>query len=218
VAAHVVILNSGLSTTVPLGSARMAPWGEAARLFAYVRVPLLHGWLPPPDSREAAILARMPGLTNEAVDTPDANPPEGLSAAEWEALARYVLAPPPKDVYAVTPAGVAAIAEALEPGEFGVLYGGDHYSTVFKFPRPRPSDGAHSLYRLVYEGGLDARAEGLAVWERFEVELGPPARVHLVKFSARFFPTEQEYEQALLQQLGAAPGGGGGGGADAGME
>ena len=216
VAAAVVQLGSdGLALALPLGAAALPPWDDTARLFAYLHLPLLHAWLPAPGAAVAgvdvaAVLRRAPGLTNEAVTTPGALPPAGVSPAEWAALQQYAAAPPPADAFNATPAGVAAVTEALAPGQFGVLYGANHFSTVFRFPIPSPGDGAYSLYRLVFEGGVERRAEGLAAWQRFDAAPGDAARSSLADVTTDFTQFDDRMRGilsvlSLLQARGGAP-------------
>ncbi len=223
VAAEVVQPGStGLDVKPQLGAALFPAHDETARLFSYLRLPLLHGWLPAPglmfdDVDVSAVLRAAPGLT---VDDLDLGKPAGITAAQWAALQKYKSSPNDFGVFGVTQAGVSAIREALAPGEFGVLYGGRHYSTVFKFPIPR-ADGLHSLYRLVMEGGTGLRRDGLAAWQRFEDN--GSGGVILEDYSTNFESTAAgtaALRAWLLQQLAAGAGGGGGDGdgADGGMD
>jgi hypothetical protein len=121
-------------------------------MFSLLRVPVVHGYLPEPDSRAAEILRKCPGVTNEDVQSGDGLP--GLTEEEFGVLREYMRkdahdgrwAPP-----LCTPAGLRSVAAALGRGGVGALYGCGHFAPVFSWPVAEPGLPIPRTYLLNYE-------------------------------------------------------------------
>ena len=198
--------DAALSLAVPLGASALPPYCAETEMFELLRVPVLHGWLPDPTSAEAVLLSRAPSLTNELVSVIGAAPPPGFSAEEFAVLQDYASdARRPSGVYGCTPAGLRGLAAAIQPGEVAVLFGGGHFSTVFRYPHPHPGrrDGYHALYRLAYEQPVcDQTLGGKRVsWGRLEVgEDGVPIET----FCDKDFGKLVMSDRALIEMFIAA--------------
>ncbi|POS83907.1 hypothetical protein EPUL_004748 [Erysiphe pulchra] len=113
-------------------------------LYSTFRVPLIHGWLPQPDSPEYAALLRSAKtyedaqnilLMQENLETKLSG--KGLNLEEKILLEDISTIRAFFDTYAtqLTPFGLESIRTSLSPGDFAILFRNNHFSTLYRHPK-----------------------------------------------------------------------------------
>lgn len=159
----------GINVDLPLGSPLVPTDNLDMELFEVLRVPVLHGQLPEEHAPVLGVLRLVPGLNFDVARvlcTQD-EAPAGMDAEGFKTLRAYVEGWGAGVGHCgITRRGLTEVTRALAPGEVGVLFGGQHFSTVFRYPRPTPRGRRSYLYRLVSE---ELHTKGVA-WERLVVQ------------------------------------------------
>ena len=198
----------GLCAEVPLGSPRIPTNTVDMELFELLRLPVLHGGLPEAGSPLLGVLGRCPGVTADVARllcTIDPRAPPawagGLPPGDLDALVAHAMAHDDGNSetvsvghYHISRRGLTELTRALAPGELGVLMGGNHFSTVFRFPKPTPAGKRSYLYRLVHE---QDQPSGVA-WERLVVRVASPGAAP--KVGALY--CDQAFEEVQLTMEG----------------
>jgi hypothetical protein len=176
------------------------------RLYRTFNVPLLHGWLPEPGS-EAYIAFERVAKTYESSqlvqfqeEELDAKlQTEGLNADEQRLFT---------DIHAIkaflsqwptqlTEYGLKNMQEAIQPGQVGILFRNDHFSTLYKNPH------TNELMTLVTDQGYSTHDE--IVWESLVDVSGRGSELYSGDFRAvgnNTLPQRQEQqEQRPVQSL-----------------
>lgn len=139
------------------------------KLYSSFNVKLMHGWLPRPNDEAARAFSRS-AQTYEDAQAIQFGEEEleykisrgGLSEQEqavWEditSIKQFFQAYPTQ----LTPYGLSALQQTLQPGEFAILFRNDHFSTIYKHPRDQ------RLYTLITDAGYADRDE--IIWESLE--------------------------------------------------
>jgi len=139
------------------------------KLYGSFKVKLMHGWLPRPDDQAAKAFSRS-AQTYEDAQAIQFGEEEleyklssgGLTEQEqqvWEditSIKQFFQAYPTQ----LTPYGLGAVQQTLEPGEFAILFRNDHFSTIYKHPHDK------RLYTLITDAGYADRDE--IIWESLE--------------------------------------------------
>lgn len=139
------------------------------KLYSSFKVKLVHGWLPRPDDEAAEAFARS-AQTYEDAQAVQFGEEEleyklssaGLTEQEqrmWEditSIKQFFQAYPTQ----LTPYGLGALQQTLQPGEFAILFRNDHFSTIHKHPHDQ------RLYTLITDAGYADRDE--IIWESLE--------------------------------------------------
>ncbi|RKF62194.1 putative duf544 domain-containing protein [Erysiphe neolycopersici] len=136
------------------------------RLYSTFRVPLIHGWLPQPDSSMYAALLRSARtyedaqnilLMQESLETKLSD--EGLNLEEQILLEDISAVRAFFDSYAtqLSPFGIESIRNSLSPGDFAILFRNNHFSTLYRHPKTL------QLLQLVTDIGYAKNNE--VVWE-----------------------------------------------------
>ncbi|OCL13994.1 hypothetical protein AOQ84DRAFT_276373, partial [Glonium stellatum] len=136
------------------------------RLYSTFNIPLIHGWLPPSESRAYAAFERVARTYEDAQhiqfqeeELDNKLRAEGLNADEQRLY---------EDVHVIkefltrwptqlTKYGLETIVNSLKPGQIGILFRNDHFSTLYKHPR------SEELLTLVTDAGYSSHEE--IVWE-----------------------------------------------------
>lgn len=136
------------------------------RLYGAFSVPLLHGWLPEPDSDAYEAFTRS-ARTYEDAQALQFGEEEldyklthnGLTPDEqrvWEdinSIKNFLKMYPTQ----LTPYGLATVQETLSSGSFAIMFRNDHFSTVYKHPQ------SGQLFTLITDAGYADRDE--VIWE-----------------------------------------------------
>ncbi|OCK85460.1 hypothetical protein K432DRAFT_377586 [Lepidopterella palustris CBS 459.81] len=136
------------------------------RLYSTFNIPLIHGWLPPSESRAYVAFDRVAKTYEDAQhiqfqeeELDSKLRAEGLNQDEQRLF---------EDVHAIkdfltkwptqlSDYGLQAIISSLKPGQIGILFRNDHFSTLYKEPR------SEQLLTLVTDAGYSSHEE--IVWE-----------------------------------------------------
>ncbi|KAF2087523.1 hypothetical protein K490DRAFT_41249, partial [Saccharata proteae CBS 121410] len=136
------------------------------RLYSTFNVPLIHGWLPPSESRAYAAFDRVAKTYDAALnmqffeeELEGKLSSQGLTDEEQKLY---------EDLHVIkaffqtwptqlTEHGLYAISQSLSPGSFAILFRNDHFSTVYKEPR------SGKILTLVTDAGYSSHEE--IVWE-----------------------------------------------------
>ncbi|KAK8246781.1 hypothetical protein HDK90DRAFT_20253 [Phyllosticta capitalensis] len=158
------------------------------RLYSTFGVPLIHGWLPPRDSRAYAAFDRVAKtyedaqnvqfheeeleakLTSSGLSEEERALYEDLSAIK-EFLFRYPTQ--------LTEHGLGVMRNTMKPGQIAILFRNDHFSTVYKQP------GTGRILSLVTDAGYSNHEE--IVWESLVDVNGSGSEL----FSGDFRPVSQ---------------------------
>ncbi|KAF2261176.1 hypothetical protein CC78DRAFT_471155, partial [Lojkania enalia] len=136
------------------------------RLYRTFNIPLIHGWLPNPGSDAYVAFERVAKTYEDAQHVQfqeeelDAKlQTEGLNAEEQRmftdihAIKEFLMYWPTQ----LTDYGLRAIRESIRPGQIGILFRNDHFSTIYKDPR------TSQIFSLVTDAGYSSHDE--IVWE-----------------------------------------------------
>lgn len=182
--AFLVTLHTGMnvnpSFVKPLGSAngispihpalRHQPGGfedtREMRLYSTFNIPLIHGWLPPSESRAYAAFERVAKTYEDAqhiqfqeeeldrkLRTEGLNADEQRLYEDVHAIKEFLTRWPTQ----LTEHGLETIISSLKPGQIGILFRNDHFSTLYKEPR------SEEILTLVTDAGYSSHEE--IVWE-----------------------------------------------------
>jgi ubiquitin carboxyl-terminal hydrolase MINDY-1/2 len=136
------------------------------KLYSAFRIPLIHGWLPPGESRAYA------AFEHAAKTYDDANVVQFREEELNEKRARERLTSEEERLYddfliikqfledwptQLTEFGLRIIRDSLKPGQIVILFRNDHFSTLYKEPR------SGKLHTLVTDAGYARHEE--VVWE-----------------------------------------------------
>jgi len=161
------------SPLLDLPQAQRAQWRTGSfeatldlKLYGAFSVPLVHGWLPDPESDAATAFGRSAPTYEDA---------QALQFGEEELeykLSRGGLTPEEQQVWEdinsiknflklyptqLTPYGLEAVQESIPSGSFAILFRNDHFSTVYKHP------DSGQLFTLITDAGYADRDE--IIWE-----------------------------------------------------
>lgn len=136
------------------------------KLYGTFSIPLIHGWLPPPESPAYAALSRSARTYEDAqhlmfreeeLETKLQH--DGLSFEEQATLEDIstIKAFFASSATQLTPHGLATIQTSLGPGGVAILFRNDHFSTLYKHPE------SAQLLHLVTDKGYAGHEE--VVWE-----------------------------------------------------
>ncbi|KAL2066759.1 hypothetical protein VTL71DRAFT_2831 [Oculimacula yallundae] len=136
------------------------------KLYSTFSVPLIHGWLPEPDSPSFAALKRSANsyedaqnLMFEEADLESKLSREGLSFEEQGRLEDIatIKAFFASNATQLTTNGLATITSSIAPGGVAILFRNDHFSTLYRHP------STLQLLQLVTDMGYAGHEE--VVWE-----------------------------------------------------
>lgn len=134
------------------------------QLYATFQIPLIHGWLPEPQSEAHSAFERSAPTFEDAQNL--------LLREEWleckleelsiEEQTQYMDVAPIKGFLKewptqLTTIGLAMINKTMQPGTFSILFRNDHFSTLYKEPR------TGQLMALVTDAGYTTHDE--IIWE-----------------------------------------------------
>ncbi|KAK5134854.1 hypothetical protein LTR08_006086 [Meristemomyces frigidus] len=182
------------------------------RLYSTFNIPLIHGWIPAPDTAACAAFARSAGTFEDAQNiqflAPEleakllgpaqqqgvGEPAAGLSGPDQQLLhdIRTISAFLQMWPTQLTEYGLRRVGQGLGVGEFAILFRNDHFSTLYREPR------RGALMTLVTDAGYSGHEE--IVWESL-VDVGGAASE---MFSGDFRAVSHDFEQE------GGDGGGGG--------
>lgn len=135
-------------------------------LYSTFGIPLIHGWIPPPDSPEYAAFERSAKTFDDALniqfreqELEDKLETTGLSPEEQQLYEDIALIKQYLDSYPtqLTEHGLQVMSQSLIPGQIAILFRNDHFSTLYKDPR------TGALTTLVTDAGYSSHDE--IVWE-----------------------------------------------------
>lgn len=176
------------------------------RLYRTFNVPLLHGWLPEPGSEAYNAFGRVAKTYESAQlvqfqeEELDAKlQTEGLNAEEQRlftdihAIKEFLSQWPTQ----LTDYGLRNMQEAIQPGQVGILFRNDHFSTLYKNPH------TNELMTLVTDQGYSTHDE--IVWESLVDVTGRGSELYSGDFRAvgnNSLPQrQQQQEQRPVQSL-----------------
>jgi hypothetical protein len=176
------------------------------RLYKTFNVPLLHGWLPEPGSEAYRAFERVAKTYESAQlvqfqeEELDAKlQAEGLNAEEQQLFTDIHAI---KDFLAQWPTqltdyGIRNMQEAIRPGQVGILFRNDHFSTLYKNPH------TDELMTLVTDQGYSSHEE--IVWESLVDVSGRGSELYSGDFRAVGNNTlpqrQQQQDQRPVQSL-----------------
>jgi hypothetical protein len=172
------------------------------RLYGTFSIPLLHGWIPEPDS-EAYIAFDRSARTYEDAQNIQFYEEEleaklsttGLNTEEQHMFEDLISIKQFQNMWPtqLTEYGLNVVREHLKPGQFAILFRNDHFSTVYKEPR------SDSLLTVVTDAGYASHDE--IVWESL-VDINGMATEH---FSGDFRPVSHTAptEPSTAPKIGA---------------
>ncbi|KAL0262396.1 hypothetical protein SLS55_003842 [Diplodia seriata] len=136
------------------------------RLYSTFKVPLIHGWIPPPDSIATAAFGRSAKTYEDAqniqfheeeleakLSTSGLSPQEQNLYEDLQAIKEFLHRYPTQ----LTDYGLKVMKDSLKPGQFAILFRNDHFSTIYKEPR------SQKVFSLVTDTGYSSHEE--IVWE-----------------------------------------------------
>ena len=136
------------------------------RLYGTFSVPLIHGWIPEPNSEAYAAFDRSAKTYEDAqniqfyeeeleakLSSSGLNTEEQHMFEDLVSIKQFLSTWPTQ----LTEYGLNVIREHLKPGQFAILFRNDHFSTVYKEPR------SDSLLTVVTDAGYASHDE--IVWE-----------------------------------------------------
>lgn len=135
-------------------------------LYSTFDIPLIHGWLPPPDSLSYAAFERCAKTFDEALniqfreqELEEKLRSGGLTSEEHQLLVDISLIKHFLDNYStqLTDYGLDVMSRSLRPGQIAILFRNDHFTTLYKDPR------SGALTTLVTDAGYSSHDE--IVWE-----------------------------------------------------
>ncbi|KAF2744435.1 hypothetical protein M011DRAFT_408667 [Sporormia fimetaria CBS 119925] len=169
------------------------------RLYRTFNMPLIHGWLPEPNSEEYAAFGRVAKTyeTAQYVQFQEEEleaklQTEGLDAEEQrlftdiQAIKEFLSRWPTQ----LTEYGLRNMQQAIKPGEVGILFRNDHFSTLYKNPH------TNELMTLVTDQGYASHDE--IVWESLVDLSGRGSELYSGDFRAignNSLPQSQQQQQ-----------------------
>ncbi|KAF4546490.1 uncharacterized protein LTHEOB_3798 [Lasiodiplodia theobromae] len=153
---------------VPQGNAKPGSFEQTRemRLYSTFKVPLIHGWMPPPDSVAYAAFGRSAKTYEDAqniqfheeeleakLSTTGLSPQEQNLYQDLQAIKEFLQRYPTQ----LTDYGLKTMRDSIQPGQFAILFRNDHFSTIYKEPR------SQKVFSLVTDAGYSSHEE--IVWE-----------------------------------------------------
>ncbi|KAK5150240.1 hypothetical protein LTR04_006850 [Oleoguttula sp. CCFEE 6159] len=136
------------------------------RLYGTFNIPLIHGWLPPPDTPAYSACDRAAKTFEDAQNIQFLEEEleqklrnRGLSSGEQQlfedvtSIKQFLASWPTQ----LTDYGLNVVSKFLKPGRIAILFRNDHFSTLYKDPR------TEALMTLVTDAGYASHDE--IVWE-----------------------------------------------------
>ncbi|KAF2811209.1 uncharacterized protein BDZ99DRAFT_364921, partial [Mytilinidion resinicola] len=136
------------------------------RLYRTFNIPLIHGWLPPSESRAYAAFDRIAKTHDDSqlvqfqeeeldakLRSVGLNQEEQRMFEDVHAIKEFLSRWPTQ----LTDFGLQTMINSLKPGEIAILFRNDHFSTLYKEPR------SGKLLTLVTDAGYSSHDE--IIWE-----------------------------------------------------
>lgn len=161
-------------------------------LYSSFGVPLVHGWLAPPQSETASSLQRTKATYYEDIELleiesdtftdrilrgEELSPAEEMRMLDIERILRFTKV---ENATQISEFGLERLRDALQPGSISVLFRNNHFATLYKHPEMK------TLFVLVSDAGFASRKE--VVWESLDDVRGSRTRF----FSGDFLPVGGE--------------------------